>query len=162
VTLDDQTKNPISAKEVERQVLAVQELTPQGLAVRLDFASPRPIYQQIIDEVKRAIARGELNPGSKLPSQRELAEQARENPNTVQRAFREMEASRLVETLRGQGTFVSSNPDLLHQVRMDMAEMAIGEFVEEIRRLNLGLDDAMQMLRRYWNEKDGAQSEVQG
>ncbi|MGI6102343.1 MAG: GntR family transcriptional regulator, partial [Bacillota bacterium] len=69
------------------------------MRIRVDVS--RPIYQQMIDEVKRAIARGELKPGDKLPSHRDMAQEIRVNPNTVQRAYREMEQGGLVQTLRG-------------------------------------------------------------
>lgn len=122
-----------------------------GLRFRLDFESTRPIYLQIIDEVKRAVARGDLEPGDRLPSQRELAELARVNPNTVQRAFREMEVTGLVETLRGQGTFLRNDPGLLGQIRLEMAEVAVRQFVHEMRRLGLGVVEAVGLVERMWN-----------
>src|SRR5690606_39546485 len=78
----------------------------------------------ILDEVRRAIARGELRPGDRLPSQRDLALQARVNPNTVQRAYREMELLNMTETVRGEGTFVAQNPELIRSLRAEMAQEA--------------------------------------
>lgn len=106
-----------------------------GFTLRLDFASTRPIYLQIVDEVKRAIARGELRPGDRIPSQRELAVQARVNPNTVQRAYREMELLKMTETVRGEGTFVAQNPELLRSLRSEMAQEALQRFLHELRAL---------------------------
>lgn len=71
---------------------------------------PRPLYVQIMDEVRRGILRGSLHADDALPSVRELAGELRVNPNTVQQAYRELEREGLVYVRRGQGTFVS--PDL--------------------------------------------------
>jgi len=116
---------------------------------------------QIIDEVKRAVARGDLQPGDRLPSQRELAELARVNPNTVQRAFREMEVTGLVETVRGQGTFLRNDPGLVQEVRLEMAQMAVVQFVAEMQRLGLGLAEAIGLVRCMWDGKGQAQSQAQ-
>lgn len=134
--------------------------TGTGLSFRLDFGSTRPIYLQIIDEVKRAVARGDLQPGDRLPSQRELAELARVNPNTVQRAFREMEVTGLVETVRGQGTFLRNDPGLVQEVRLEMAQMAVAQFVGEMQRLGLGLAEAIGLVRCMWAGQGQAQSQA--
>lgn len=107
--------------------------------MRLQFDPERPIYQQIIDEFKRAVARGELAPGDKIPSQRDLATEARVNPNTVQRAYREMEWLGLTETVRGQGTFVADRPEILQGLRQEMAQDALDRFVKEMAAL--GFDE---------------------
>lgn len=104
-----------------------------SMQLKLDQGSP--IYQQIIDEFKRSIARGDLGPGDRIPSQRELATMIRVNPNTVQRAYREMEQERIAETLRGQGTFVTNDPDLVTRIRREMAERALVSFVQEMHSL---------------------------
>lgn len=111
-----------------------------GFQVKLNFDSTRPIYMQIIDEIKRAVSRNLLVSGEKLPSQRELAEAARVNPNTVQRAYREMEAMGLVETRRGEGTFIRDDKNLLASLRGEMAQVAVDNFVRQV--LALGLTEA--------------------
>lgn len=108
--------------------------------MRLEFDPSQPIYLQIIDEFRRAIARGQLAPGDRIMSQRELAQQARVNPNTVQRAYREMEQMGLTETLRGQGSFIRQDPTLLHSIKQEMAQDAIRHFIAEMRAL--GFSDA--------------------
>ncbi|MCK9222632.1 MAG: GntR family transcriptional regulator [Limnochordia bacterium] len=106
----------------------------------------KPIYQQIIDEIKRAIARGALKPGDKLPSHREMAQIAKVNPNTVQRAYRELEQTNLVETLRGQGTFVRDDPVLLGEVRKEMAQAALEAFLLEMKALAFGQEEIVQLV----------------
>lgn len=113
--------------------------------MKLRFNPERPIYQQIIDEFKRAIARGELAPGDRIPSQRELATQARINPNTVQRAYREMEWLGLTETLRGQGTFVVQAAEPLRSLRHDMAAEAVDSFIAEMSALGFTGEAMVQM-----------------
>ncbi|MBE3582745.1 MAG: GntR family transcriptional regulator [Limnochordaceae bacterium] len=120
----------------------------------MDLDSPRPIYVQIIDEIKRAVARRQLQPGDRLPSQREMAQRARVNPNTVQRAFREMEVMGLVETARGQGTFIRNDPALLEQVRGEMAQAAVSSFVREMAALGFGLQEAMAIVKEAWQTNE--------
>ncbi len=66
-----------------------------------------PIYQQLVDGVKKAVARGILAPGDKLPSVRELAGRIAINPNTIAKAYQEMERAGIIETLRGRGSFIA-------------------------------------------------------
>ncbi|MDI6907247.1 MAG: GntR family transcriptional regulator [Thermoanaerobacterales bacterium] len=114
--------------------------------MRLDFDLTKPIYLQIVDEIKRAVARGELAPGDRIPSLRELAQQARVNPNTVQRAFQEMERSGLTETLRGQGTFIRGDPGLVERMRNEMAGEALEAFVKEMSALGFGPDEIRRLV----------------
>lgn len=73
----------------------------------VDPRSDVPIYQQLVDGVKEAVARGILAPGDKLPSVRDLAGRIAINPNTIAKAYQEMEREGIIETLRGRGTFVA-------------------------------------------------------
>jgi len=66
-----------------------------------------PIYQQLVNGVKKAVARGILAPGDKLPSVRELAGRIAINPNTIAKAYQEMEREGIIETLRGRGSFIA-------------------------------------------------------
>lgn len=115
--------------------------------MRFKLDQHRPIYQQIIDEFKRSIARGELKPGDRIPSQRELASMAHVNPNTVQRAYREMEQMRITETVRGQGTFIAGDAGLVVGIRQEMADRALVAFVQEMRALGYGCDEMVEMVR---------------
>jgi GntR family transcriptional regulator len=78
------------------------------LLVHIDPAEPRPIYVQIVDEVRRAIVLEAVRPGEALPSVRQLASELRVNPNTVRQAYGELERAGVLEVRRGQGTFVRS------------------------------------------------------
>ena len=74
--------------------------------LHLDYRDARPIYTQIVDNFRAQIASGILQPGDKLPSVRELATQLSINPNTIQRAYRELEVKGAVQTIPGKGCFV--------------------------------------------------------
>ena len=77
--------------------------------IHLDYRDARPIYSQIFDNVCSQIASGVLTPGDKLPSVRELATQLAINPNTIQRAYRELESGGWIVTVAGKGCFVSDH-----------------------------------------------------
>lgn len=123
--------------------------------MNLNFNSPVPIYQQMVDEVKKALARGELSPGDKIPSLKERAQMSKVNPNTVQRAYQEMEREGLTETLRGQGTYIRNDPALLVQIRTEMAQAAVRQFIGEMRELGLRAEDIERMLRSELTTGDG-------
>ena len=74
--------------------------------LHLDYRDARPIYTQIVENFRTQIAAGILQPGDKLPSVRELAGTLSINPNTIQRAYRELETMGMIQTLPGKGCFV--------------------------------------------------------
>ena len=78
--------------------------------VYLNYRDARPIYAQIMDGLRQQIAAGVLQPGDKLPSVRELATELAINPNTIQRAYRELEQSGFIATVAGKGCFVCAAP----------------------------------------------------
>ncbi len=79
--------------------------------VHLNYRDARPIYAQLVDGFREQILAGVLQPGDKLPSVRELAGQLAINPNTIQRAYRELELSGLVASVAGKGSFVCEMPE---------------------------------------------------
>ena len=113
--------------------------------VHLDYRDARPIYTQIIDGIKEQITTGVLMPGDKLPSVRELAAQLTINPNTIQRAYRELDSEGWIVSVSGKGCFVgdtvpAENEKLLEEFdRVTAALLASGTDVEAlIRRLQQG------------------------
>lgn len=122
--------------------------------MQLNFDSPKPIYLQMVDEVKKALARGDLAPGDKIPSHKEQAQITQVNPNTVQRAYQEMERAGLTETLRGQGTFIRNDPALLQSIREEMAQAAVRQFIVDMRELGIGPDETELLLRKQLYEKE--------
>ena len=80
------------------------------LAIQVDEADPRPVFRQVADEVQRAVAVGVLKPEDALPAVRELAKQLGVNANTVQHAYRTLEAEGTAYVRRGIGTFIAASP----------------------------------------------------
>ena len=114
----------------------------------MEFNASQPIYKQIIDDFKKKLIRGELKEGDKIPSQREYAEQVRVNPNTVQRAYREMESMNMVETLRGQVNFISISADRLEEIKMEMAVNLVDYFISEMESLGYSKKDMFRILKQ--------------
>ncbi len=86
--------------------------------IRIDPDSSVPIYLQIVDAIKHAVATGGLSPGEQLPTVRELAAELRINPNTVARAYDQLDQDRVISTQQGRGTFVREHPDQDHLTRI--------------------------------------------
>ncbi|HHY63142.1 MAG TPA: GntR family transcriptional regulator [Firmicutes bacterium] len=127
----------------------------------ISFDESIPIYTQIMKSVLWDVATGALLPGDKLLSVRDFAKQAKTNPNTVQRAYAELERMGVVETQRGQGTFVSASPEIAREVRSEMTAAAVESFVEEMRRLLYSDSDiislvSQQLVKTGTNSSNGA------
>lgn len=88
--------------------------------VHLDYRDVRPIYAQIVDGYRQQIVSGVLQAGEKLPSVRELAVQLSINPNTIQRAYRQLEAEGWIATVPGKGCFVSGLPEHSAEERQEL------------------------------------------
>ncbi len=90
-----------------------------------EFDPNTPIYMQIMHSIRRAVVTGDIQRGDKLPSVREQAETLKVNPNTVQRAYQELEREGTCETRRGMGTFVVETESLVSALRVSMANDVI-------------------------------------
>ena len=100
--------------------------------IHLNSRDPRPIYEQIMDNLRRLIISGGVAPGDRLPSVRELATQLAINPNTIQRAYRELENQGYLVTLPGKGTFAAENLSLEAR-RMDLLWQQLERAADELR-----------------------------
>lgn len=105
-----------------------------------DFDPNSPIYLQIMRTIKQRIVSGALKAGERLPSVREQAETFAVNPNTVQRAYQELEREGITETKRGMGTFIAEKETLITDIRTEMAGEILRDFIRGMRVL--GHDDA--------------------
>ena len=88
--------------------------------LHLDYRDARPIYAQILDGFREQIRSGVLREGDKMPSVRELASQLAINPNTIQRAYRELEASGYIASVPGKGSFVCASPGIAGRETADL------------------------------------------
>ena len=108
----------------------------------------RPIYIQIIEEIKLRIVTGIYLPGSKIPSVRELASEANVNPNTMQKAFGELEQNGLIITQRTSGRSVTENKDLIEEIKKQMAEEEIQIFLDRMKQLGYQHEDTLELLNK--------------
>jgi len=120
--------------------------------VQINFDESVPIYVQIMQAVMRDVAVGELGPGDKLLSVRDLARDAKTNPNTVQRAYMELERIGIVETQRGQGTFIRTTAGLAKEVRSEVTATAVRSFIDEMRRLRYADDEIVALVSQGLNQ----------
>ncbi|HUF49260.1 MAG TPA: GntR family transcriptional regulator [Longimicrobiales bacterium] len=118
------------------------------MLIRLDEKDARPLYQQIIDEVRRAMVVGTLASEDALPSVRQLATELRVNPTTVQQAYRELEREGLVYVRRGQGTFVASLNGDTEVERARMAASVAERALLEAYRHGLTTEELVTAIRR--------------
>ncbi|MGE6259519.1 GntR family transcriptional regulator [Heyndrickxia sporothermodurans] len=121
-----------------------------------EFLASKPIYMQIADRVYQQIVRGELKAGDKLPSVREMAIQSGVNPNTIQRTYGEMERVGIVETKRGQGTFVTEDQDKINTLKVKLQIEIIQVFVKSMKELGFSNSDILRGIEEFFRrEKDG-------
>ncbi len=117
------------------------------ISIQLDATSGVPFYRQIIDRVRAAVATGELSSGDRLPTVRQLAVDLSINPNTVSRAYTELELTGLVETQMGSGTFVGSRPIAPDDVeRRRLLDRMCQEFLSRASAHGFTLDDVLDNL----------------
>ena len=119
--------------------------------ISINYRDPRPIYEQIQSELRRLMLTGALPPGSRLPSVRELAGQLAINPNTIPRAYRELEADGYILSVAGKGSFVAQ----VDQIAEQQKKQAVGAFLAAAQRLRaLGLTQAQ--LTQLLTQEDAA------
>ncbi len=123
---------------------------------KLDYDKSRAIYKQIIEEFQKKLVRGELGVDDKIPSQREYAQKNQVNPNTVQRAYQELERMGMVETVRGQGTFIRADEEMMSGIRQQMADHILDHFLEEMSSLGYMDNEIQEILNRRQKENKEA------
>lgn len=114
--------------------------------ISINYRDPRPIYEQIQSELRRLMLTGSLPPGSRLPSVRELAGQLAINPNTIQRAYRELESDGYILSVAGKGSFVAQLDRLTEQQKAQ-AQAAFLEAAGRLRALGVSRDALIQLLQ---------------
>lgn len=118
----------------------------------IDYKSRVPIYRQLVDRVEYLAARGLLSPGSQLPSVRALAVELSINPNTIAKAYSELEAKGVIYSVPGRGSFVSDNIDSLRQETLARLAQKLRTLAEESRSLGMGKSDFIDICEQAWQE----------
>lgn len=122
------------------------------MRIALDTSDPRPIYIQIMDEVRRGLVLGTLAPDEPLPSVRQLASELRVNPNTVSQAYRELERQGVVEARRGQGTYVVQT-SVNGSQRKALARSVATRALRDAHRHGLDADELIDAIRSTSSSK---------
>ncbi|OBR96477.1 MULTISPECIES: GntR family transcriptional regulator [Clostridium] len=112
----------------------------------VEFDSNIPIYMQIIDIVKRKIVKEELKPGDKLLSVREMSSKLKVNPNTIQRAYQELERNDIAYKQRGTGTFIKEDISMVEKLKEEMAQNIIYSFIIGMKELGFSSDEIIKIV----------------
>ena len=119
-----------------------------GFRFAIDFHSGVPVYRQLIDQVRGGIASGALSAGDQLPTVRQLAVDLEINPNTVMRAYRELELGGLIETHQGTGTFIANKKIEKKSAERDRQLIQLaGEFAARVGAAGFAHEELIERLR---------------
>jgi GntR family transcriptional regulator len=119
------------------------------VGLRIDTKSGVPFYRQIVEQVKFGIARGSLQPGDQLPTVRQLAVDLSINPNTVLRAYRELEIEGVIDTHQGSGTFVGNRKPRIDELeRQRMLDQILTELLARASGYGFTLNEVLEGLRQ--------------
>lgn len=121
---------------------------------KLNFDPNLPIYLQIMNFVKKLIVRGTLKPGDKVPSVRDMAVHLGVNPNTVQKAYEELESEGVIFTRRGQGNFVNESQELVNQLKDKMVREIVERQKREFRELGVNISEIIEYLKENNDESN--------
>ena len=115
----------------------------------LAFDDRMPIYRQIILQFSRAFVRGDIRPGDRIPSIRELSAYLKVNTNTIQRVYQEMERNGLISSKRGTGYFFTEDINMTEKTRYTLAYDSLSRFVEEMRALGCADKEILAQVTSY-------------
>lgn len=119
--------------------------------IRLDYRDARPIYEQVRDGLRSMMVTGVLAAGDKLPSVRSLATELAINPNTIQRAYNELEAEGYIYSVAGKGSFVSGTADA-DAVRRETLRADVKKLLNELRYLGVTEADAAALIEEVYEQ----------
>ena len=118
------------------------------------FSGDRPVYQQIMENIRGAVLRGELPPGGKVPSVRDLAAAAQVNPNTMQRAMTELERAGLLVGGGTSGRTVTEDPEVLNEMKERILEELARECAEKFMVFGISPSQAAKLLMELDKKKE--------
>lgn len=122
--------------------------------MKIQFNNREPVYIQVIRYFKEQIATGQLIAGEEIPSRRELGALLKINPNTAQRAYKEMEDALLIHTERNKPSRLTFDQDILDGIRSELIHESIDTFVQSIRSINVPLDEVIDLMKQRYNKED--------
>ena len=113
----------------------------------VNFNNRDPVYLQIVRYFKEQIVNGVLEPGEEIPSRRELANRMKVNPNTAQRAYKEMEEQGLIYTEKNHPSKITTDQQVLGNVRNELLVEAVDMFVTSVRSINVPVEELLDLVR---------------
>lgn len=136
----------------------------ERMLVRLDYKSGKPIYLQVVDQIRHAAASGQLRPGQALPSIRPLAEELRVNRNTIAKAYTELENRGVIETLPGKGCFVTRNRSpFTDRAKRDLLVREIDQATVMAHHLQVDAETFLELVRErmaFFAEEAGREKKL--
>ena len=114
----------------------------------------RPIYIQIVEEIQLRIVTGIYKPGERIPSVRELASEASVNPNTMQKAFAELERSGLIITQRTNGRIVTEDTDMIDKIRKELAKNHVENFFDRMKELGFTKQEIITLIEQTFEREN--------
>lgn len=112
-----------------------------------------PVYIQVIRYFKEQIATGMFEPGQEIPSRREIANRIKINPNTAQRAYKEMEEQGLIYTERNLPSRITKDEQILGAVREELIVEAVDSFIRSIRSINVPVDEVLDLVKEQYTKE---------
>lgn len=119
----------------------------------IQFNKRDPIYLQLIDYFREKLVSNQLKPGEELPSRREIARKFNINPNTVQRAFSEMEEMSWIYTEPHRPSRVTQDVELIQKIKKDFVRRAVEEFVSSIRTIDISYDEITELVEKEFSKR---------
>ncbi len=126
--------------------------------ILIDYKDRRPIYEQIVDKVEELIIKGVLQPDSQMPSVRALSVELSINPNTIQKAYAELERRGFLYSVKGKGSFVCFQESMLEEKRRKIKE-EISENIEEAKLLHIPEDEVVALVKAIYQKERGGVEE---
>ena len=127
----------------------------EAISFTLDAANGAPIYRQIIQQIEFAILSGRMRPGDRLPTIRSLAVELKTNPNTIARAYGELEIRGILATQVGSGTYISDKKPVMEDDSLNRKiREVLSRFVQDMRDLGLEKRELVKLIETYMKEED--------
>lgn len=117
-----------------------------------EFTNDRPIYLQLMEQMTLMVTNGTYKPGEKVPSVRDLATEAGVNPNTVQRAFAELERNGVLVSQRTSGRYITEDGESLKHLKGELAKEQIHGFIKKMEKIGFSSDEVIRLIKEETKE----------
>ena len=118
----------------------------------LDYRSKKPLYEQIIEQIKLLVIKGHLNPGDSIPSVRKMAQTLDITPSTVAKAYQELERQKVIETIRAKGTFITTMPSVEPNMEeLEKIRKRIQSEIIELKRTGYSEADVVNLVKEIYS-----------